>query len=324
MFRSGLLIVSALIGILAAPVPASLAQPANQPIRLIFPFVAGGTGDALARILAERMQSALGQPVIVENRAGATGQIGTMTVKTAAPDGTTLLITPGGPMTLVPHYNTALGYDTETDFAPVSHIVTFDFAIAVNPDIPVKNLKELADWLKANPEKAFYAHPGSGTSQHFFGILFGRTLGINFTPVSYRGSAAALNDVVGGQVPVLFSLTSDVIEQHRAGRIRVLATSDRERSRYFPDIPTFREAGFDVQGAGWYGIYAPAKTPASVVERLNKVIVQAVHSPEIAGKLEAMGFKPTGSSPAELAGIQKNESAFWGPVVKASGFKLDP
>jgi tripartite-type tricarboxylate transporter receptor subunit TctC len=227
-------------------------------------------------------------------------------------------------MTLVPHYNTALGYDTETDFAPVSHIVAFDFAIAVNPDIPVKNLKELADWLKANPEKAFYAHPGSGTSQHFFGILFGRTLGINFTPVSYRGSAAALNDVLGGQVPVLFSLTSDVIEQHRAGRIRVLATSDRERSRYFPDIPTFREAGFDVQGTGWYGVYAPAKTPASIVERLNKVIVQAIHSPEIAGKLEAMGFKPTGSSPAELAESQKNESAFWGPVVKASGFKPDP
>jgi tripartite-type tricarboxylate transporter receptor subunit TctC len=323
MLRSAFLMLLALIGMLAAP-SVSLAQPASQPIRLIFPFVAGGTGDALARILAERMQSVLGQPTIVENRAGATGQIGTMAVKTAAPDGATLLITPGGPMTLVPHYNASLGYDTETDFTPVSHIVTFDFSIAVSPEIPVKNLKELGDWLKANPEKAFYAHPGSGTSQHFFGILFGRALGINFTPVSYRGSAAALNDVIGGQVPVLFSLTSDVIEQHRAGRIRVIATSDRERSRYFPDIPTFRESGFDVQGTGWYGVYAPAKTPVSVIERLNKVIVEAIHSPEIAGKLEAMGFKPTGTSPAELAALQKAESAFWGPVVKASGFKLDP
>jgi tripartite-type tricarboxylate transporter receptor subunit TctC len=323
MFRSAFLIALALSGILAAPSPASLAQPASQPIRLIFPFVAGGTGDALARIVAERMQSVLGQPTIVENRAGATGKIGTMAVKTAPPDGTTLLITPGGPMTLVPHYNTSLGYDTETDFAPVSHIVSFDFAIAVNSDIPVKNLKELADWLKAHPEKASYAHPGSGTSQHFFGILFGRTLGISFTPVSYRGSAAALNDVIGGQVPVLFSLTSDVIEQHRAGHLRVLATSDRERSRYFPDVPTFRESGFDVQGTGWYGIYAPAHTPPSLIERLNKVIVEAVRSPEIASKLEAIGFKPTGTSPAELAEIQKKESAFWGPVVKTSGFKPD-
>jgi tripartite-type tricarboxylate transporter receptor subunit TctC len=321
MFRSASSIMLTLFGIWMASCPAVQAQPAGQPIHLIFPFVAGGTGDALARILAERMQSALGQPVIVENRAGATGQIGTMAVKTGAPDGATLLITPGGPMTLVPHYNPSLGYDTETDFAPVSHIVTFDFAIAVNSEVPAKNLKELADWLKAHPEKALYAHPGSGTSQHFFGILFGRTLGINFTPVSYRGSAAALNDVIGGQVPVLFSLTSDVIEQHRAGRIRVLATSDRERSRYFPDVPTFRESGFDVHGTGWYAIYAPAKTPAPVIARLNKVIVEAVHSPEIASKLEAMGFKPTGTSPAELADIQKAESAFWGPVVKASGFK---
>ncbi len=324
MFRPAFLIALWLLGTLAAPASVSLAQPAGQPIRLIFPFVAGGTGDALARIVAERMQSALGQPVIVENRAGATGQIGTMAVKTAEPDGTTLLITPGGPMTLVPHYNPSLGYDTETDFAPVSHIVTFDFAIAVNPEVPVKNLKELSDWLKAHPEKALYAHPGSGTSQHFFGILFGRTLGINFTPVSYRGSAAALNDVVAGQVPVLFSLTSDVIEQHQAGRIRVLATSDRERSRYFPDVPTFKESGFDVQGTGWYAIYAPAKTPPAIIARLNKVIVEAVRSPEIAGKLETMGFKPTGTSPTELAEIQKQESAFWGPVVKASGFKLDP
>lgn len=324
MFRSAFLTMVALIGILATPIPVSLAQPTNQPIRLIFPYVAGGTGDALARILAERMQSVLGQPTIVENRAGATGQIGTIAVKTAAPDGTTLLITPGGPMTLAPHYNSSLGYDTETDFAPVSQVVSFDFSIAVNAEIPVRNLKELAEWLKANPEKAFYAHPGSGTSQHFYGILFGRTLGINFTPVSYRGSAAALADVVGGQVPVLFSLTSDILEQHRAGRLRLLATSDRERSRYFPDIPTFRESGFDVQGTGWYGVYAPAKTPAPIIERLNKVIVEAVRSPIIADKLETMGFKPTGTSPAELAEIQKSESAFWGPVVKASGFKLDP
>lgn len=322
MFRSAFLMALALTGILAAPSTAS-AQPAGQPIKLIFPFVPGGTGDALARIIAERMQTALGQPTIVENRAGATGKIGTQAVKAAPPDGLTLLFTPGGPMTLVPHYNTSLGYDTETDFAPISQVVTFDFAIAVNSRLPVKNLQELGAWLKANPDKASYAHPGSGTSQHFFGILYGRALGINFTPVSYRGSAAALNDVIGGQVPVLFSLTSDVIEQHRAGNIRVIATSDKERSRYFPDVPTFRESGFDVQGTGWYGVYAPANTPPAVIARLNKVIVEAVHSPEIAGKLETMGFKPTGTSPAELADLQKKESAFWGPVVKASGFKSD-
>jgi tripartite-type tricarboxylate transporter receptor subunit TctC len=323
MFRSAFLIALALFGIGTVSCPVAQAQPAGQPIRLIFPFVAGGTGDALARIIAERMQSVMGQPVVVDNRAGATGQIGTLAVKNAAPDGTTLLITPGGPMTLVPHYNPSLGYDTETDFAPVSHIVTFDFAIAVNSEVPAKTLKELADWLRAHPEKATYAHPGSGTSQHFFGILFGRTLGIDFIPVAYRGSAAALNDVIGGQIPVLFSLTSDVIEQHRAGRIRVLATSDRVRSRYFPDIPTFQESGFDVQGTGWYGIYAPAKTPAPIIARLNKVIAEAVHSPDVVGKLDAMGFKPTGTSPSELAEMQKTESAFWGPVVKASGFKLE-
>jgi tripartite-type tricarboxylate transporter receptor subunit TctC len=278
-----------LAGLLVAPVSAALAQ-SGAPIKLIFPFVAGGTGDVLARTIAERMQTALSQPVIVENRAGATGAIGTMAVKNAPPDGTILLITPGGPMTLVPHYSPNLGYDTETDFAPIAHIVSFDFSIAVHPDVPAKNLKELADWLQAHPDKAVYAHPGSGTSQHFFGLLFGRHIGVPMTPISYRGSAAALADVLGGQVPILFSLTSDVIEQHRAGRLRVLATSDVERSRYFPDVPTFRESGFDVHGTGWYGVYAPAKTPVPIIERLNKVIVAAVRSPDIATKLEAIGF----------------------------------
>jgi tripartite-type tricarboxylate transporter receptor subunit TctC len=301
---------------------AALAQTA-QPIKLIFPFVAGGTGDALARIMAERMQAALGQPTIVENRAGATGAIGTLAVKNAPPDGGTLLITPGGPMTLVPHYSPNLGYDTETDFAPISHIVRFDFSIAVHPSVPAKTLPELAGWLRAHPDKATYAHPGAGTSQHFFGLLYGRGIGVPMTPVSYRGSAAALADVLGGQVPILFSLTSDVIEQHRAGRLRVLATSDLERSRYFPDVPTFRQSGFDVQGTGWYGIYAPAKTPAAIIARLNQAIVAAVRSPDVAAKLTEIGFTPTGTSAEELARIQKAESEFWAPVVKASGFKLE-
>jgi len=304
---------------LAPPLPAR-AQVGEQPIRIVFPFAAGGSGDALARLIAEHLRLALGQPVIVENRAGAQGRIGVQAVKAAAGDGKTLLLTPVAPMSVYGHVYKALAYDPVRDFQPIAQVATFDFAIAVGPQVPAKSLQELVAWVKANPSEGSYGTPAAGTLPHFFAVTFARTAGLDLRHVGYRGSAAALTDLIGGQIPIVVTTTSDVLEQHKGGRIRVLATSDKARSPFLPEVPTFREAGYAIEGSGWYAVYAPAATPANVVARLNAAIVAAVRKPEVKERLLAFGLVPTGTSPAELAAIQQADSELWAPAVKASGF----
>jgi tripartite-type tricarboxylate transporter receptor subunit TctC len=314
-------LAAALTLILAGLFPAPIqAQIGAEPIRIVFPFAAGGSGDALARLIAEHLRVALDQPVIVENRAGAQGRIGVQAVKAAAPDGKTLLLTPVAPMSIYSHVYKSLAYDPIADFQPISQVATFDFAIAVGPQVPAKSLSELVDWLKANPSQGSYGTPAAGTLPHFFAVQFARAAGLDLRHVGYRGSAAALTDLVGGQIPIVVTTTSDLLEQHKGGRIRVLATSDVGRSPFLPELPTFKEAGYDIQGTGWYGVFAPAKTPPDMVERLNKAIVAAVQAPAVRERLLALGLQPTGTSAAELARVQQADSALWEPAVKASGF----
>ena len=313
--------IAALVLVVAAlgSTPAR-AQVGGEPSRIIFPFAAGGSGDALARLIAEHLRVALDRPVIVENRAGAQGRIGVQAVKAAAPDGKTLLLTPVAPMSVYQHVYKSLAYDPIGDFEPVAQVATFDFALAVGPQVPAKTLKELVDWVKANPTQGSYGTPAAGTLPHFFAVTFARAAGLDLRHVGYRGSAAALTDLVGGQIPIVVTTTSDLLEQHKAARIRVLATSDRQRSPFLPDMPTFKEAGYDIQGTGWYGIFLPAKTPHDIVERLNKAVVAAMQTPAVKERLLAFGLQPTGTTAAELARIQKADSELWAPAVKASGF----
>jgi len=308
----------------AALAPAvARAQALEQPVRIVFPFAAAGIGDALARFLAEQLRGGLGRPVIVENRTGAAGRIGVQAVKAAAPDGATLLLTPIAPMAVYPHVYPALDYDPEADFAPVAQVASFEFGVAVNAATPVADVAALAAWVRADPARGSFGTPGAGTLPHFFGLLFAQAAGLSLEHVGYRGSAPAVSDLVGGHVPMLFTTTSDLLEMHRGGRIRILATSDAERSPFVPDIPTFREAGLAIEGAGWYGVYAPARTPAATVDRINAVIVAALRQPVLRDRVLAMGLKPTGTTPAEFAAIQRADSARWAPAVKASGFKPD-
>jgi len=251
---------------------------------------------------------------------GAQGRIGVQAVKAAAPDGKTLLLIPVAPMSVYQHVYKSLAYDPIGDFQPVAQVATFDFGLAVGPQVPAKTLKELVDWVKANPAQGSYGTPAAGTLPHFFAVSFARTAGLDLRHVGYRGSAGALTDLVAGQVPIVVTTTSDLLEQHKAQRIRVLATSDTQRSPFLPDVPTFREAGYDIQGRGWYGVFVPAKTPADAVERLNKAIVAAVQTPAVKERLLAFGLLPTGTSAAELGRIQKADSELWAPAVKASGF----
>ena len=185
--------------------------------------------------------------------------------------------------------------------------------------MPAKSLKELVAWVKANPDKGSYGTPAAGALPHFFAVAFAKAAGLDIRHVSYRGSAAAMADVVAGQIPIIVTTTADVTEQHKGGRIRVLATSDKERSPFLPDIPTFKEAGYDIVGSGWYGLYAPAKTPPDMVARLNKAIVAAVQTPEVKQRLLAFALVPTGTSAAEHAKIQKDELRSLGPRHQGFG-----
>jgi len=269
-----------LIALSAAPLRAQIGE---QPVRIIFPFAAGGSGDALSRLIADKMHDAVNRPVIVENRTGADGRIGVRAVKEAAPDGNTLLLTPIAPISIYQHTYSKLEYDPIKDFAPVAQVATFDFGIAVGPQVEAKTLKDLVAWAKDHPTEANFAVPGAGTLPHFLGVMFGRAANIDMRAVPYRGSAAGLADLIAAHIPIMVTTTSDLVQMHKAGRIRVLATSNKTRSPFLPDVPTFREAGYDLVATGWYGVFAPAKTAPDVVERLNKAIVAAVHAPDVKG-----------------------------------------
>jgi tripartite-type tricarboxylate transporter receptor subunit TctC len=308
----------------AAFAPAELAcAQSNNTIRIIFPYAAGGSGDATIRLIADKMQASLNQPVVVENRTGGAGRIGVSAVKNAAPDGLTLLYTPFAAVTIYPFVYRTLDYDPFTDLRPLAQLCTFDFGLAVGPDLPAKTPKELVAWLKANPDKAQFGSPGAGALPHFFGLMFGKAAGVEMTHIAYKGGSPAIADLLGGQIPMVSSTASEFLDLHMAGKLRVIATSDVERSPGFPDVPTFKESGIDIVGTSWYAMFAPAKTPDDVVARLNKAIVDAVSAPDVRERLIGFGLNPTGTSPAALGAIQKADAAKWAPVVKASGFMAD-
>jgi tripartite-type tricarboxylate transporter receptor subunit TctC len=299
------------------------APAQEQPIRIIYPFAAGGSGDGLTRLIGEKMRVALNRNVIVENRTGAAGRPGVMAVRNAAPDGNTLLITPIAPMAVYQHVYRNLEYDPLKDFAAVSQIATFDMGVAVSANNPATSLKELIAWAKADPARAAFGSPGAGTLPHFFGLMLARAAGIELRHVPYKGSAATLTDLTAGHLPMVFTTISDFVEMHKAKRIRILATSGAVRSPFVPDVPTFREAGFDIEGTSWYGAFAPGRTPRETVDRLSTAIAAAVRMGDVRERFLGWGLQPTGTSAAEFAAIQKADSERWAAGVKASGFTAD-
>ena len=306
------------LSMLALPRPLA-AQ--TRTLRIVYPFPGGGSGDTLTRLIAERLGAALDRPVIVEPRAGAGGRLGVQAVKSSEPDGNTLLATPIAPMAVYQSVYPALEYDPVADFLPVSQVATFDFGICIDPKIPAGNLAELVAWLKANPAKANFGTPGAGTLPHFFGLMFARAAGVPLQHIAYKGGVVALTDLMGGQIPVVLLSTNELSELHRGGRVRVLATSGVRRSAFLPDIPTFRESGYDIEGSGWWGIFAPAGTPAATVAKLSSAIAGIVQSEDVRARIAKVGLQPTGTSPEELARIQREDIARWAVPIKASGFK---
>ena len=301
---------------------SAAAGAQDKTIKFIVGFPAGAGLDAMTRLVADRMRAILGQPVIVENRPGAAGQIAMNALKAAAPDGQTLVMTPLVTVVTAPHVQ-KLAYDPFADFAPVAHTADFLFGFAVGPNVPAKNLAEFIALVKKEPRHGNYASAGAGSLPHFFSILFAQTAGIQMTHIPYKGTAPALTDLVGGQISSFMGTAADLAAQHRAGKLRIIATSGAARARVVGDAPTFKELGFNIEGAGWYAAYAPAKTPKETVDRLAGAIVAAIKAPDIRDKLESLGMEPTGLGPEDLARIHKMDFDKWGPVIKASGFKPD-
>ena len=293
-------------------------------IKMVIGFPPGVSLDAMTRLLGDRLAVALKQSVIVENRAGGAARIATEHVKNAAPDGNTLLMTPFASMVINPFVYSSLRYDPVADFTPIAHIASFHFAFASGAHVPVKTLREYIDAAKRDDKLGQYSSAGAGSLPHFFSLLFARDAGLNMNHIPYKGSALALNDLMGGHIAAFIGTVADVRPLHMGGKARALATSGPTRSKDLLDVPTFRESGFaNLVGGGWYALYAPAKTPRAVVERISAAVIQIVRNPEVNAKLESMGMEPSGLPAAELLAIQKADGEKWGPVIRASGFKLD-
>lgn len=313
--------------LLAASALACAAPVAAQEgtVRIVVGFPAGATSDALARVLAEHMQKTLKQTVIVENKVGAGGRIGNEFVKAAPADGTTLLMTPVATMAIFPHsYAGQLRYDPVKDYAPVAHLSNFQVGLGVGTAVPAKTLAEYVAWAKADPAKnGFYASAASGSIPHFFGVMFAKSAGLNLTHVPYKGTAAAMTAIAGGEVSAISTVAADIRALVQGGKARLLAVAGEQRDATFPDVPTFRELGYDLVAKPWYGLFAPAGTPPATVDRLAKAAMAAVNDPALNKRLVEMGLEPTGTGPDRLAAALKEDLERWGPPIKASGFKGD-
>lgn len=305
---------------LAAALLSGSALAQQGTIKFLVGFPAGASLDAMTRMVAEKMQASLGQSVIVENRPGAAGQIVMTTLKGSPADGSVLVMTPLVTVVTAPHIQ-QLPYDPFKDFAPVAHAADFLFAFAVGPATPAKDLKGYAALVKQDAKYGNYASAATGSLPHFFSLLFAEKAGLKMTHIGYKGTAQAMTDLLGGQIAAFMGTVSDVAPQHKAGKILAVATSGAARSKHLPDIPTFKELGYGIEGGGWYAAYAPAGTPAPVIDRLSKAIIAALKEPDVRQRLDNYGMEPTGLPPAELARIHKRDYDLWGPVIKASGFK---
>ena len=307
---------------------ATTSVPAQQypakAVRMIVGFPAGGTSDIMARLTGQKLSEAWGQTFIIDNRPGAGGNIGTELVAKAAPDGYTLLVSPGSTLTSNPAVYSKVPFDTVRDFAPVTIIAGVPNALVVHPSLPVANVKELIALAKSRPGQLAYASTGAGQSTHLSAELLKTSAGINLIHVPYKGSAPALTDIVAGQVSVMFDNLPSVLPFIKSGRLKPLAVSSAARSRALPEIPTVAESGvpgFDV--TVWFAVLAPAATPRDIVNRLNTEVVKAINTSDMRQRLAQQGADPIGNTPEEFSAVIKRDLAKWAKVVKDANIKLD-
>ncbi len=317
--------LTALVAALAASLPA--AAPAQafpaKPIRLVVTYPPGGGADLMARLVAPKMGEALGQTVVVENKPGASGQIGASEVARAAPDGYTLMLDASS-FAVNPSLYARLPYDPAKAFAPLAVLALYPNMLVVTPSFPPKDVKELVALAKAKPGTVAFASSGNGSAQHLAGELFKQRAGVDMQHIPYKGGGPAMNDVIGGQVPVFFANVASGLAHVKGGKLRALAVTGAKRASSLPDTPTMAEAGIPgYEVYEWNAIFAPAGTPAPVLEKLAAAIARAMQSPEIRERVATLGGEIAGYGPREAEKFIRDQTELWGKVVKAGNIKVD-
>ena len=317
--------VAAMFG--SALLPAmSLPAQAAVTSRILVGFGAGGGGDLVARLIADRFTqiSANSDNFIVENKPGAAGKLAVDALRSAKPDGSTLLLAPLVTPVLSQLVFRNPGYDPGKDMKPVGLVAHFQFALAVPANHPAKDIQSFVAWLKANPQKANFGSPSQGSLPHFFGLLLGKAAGVDFVHVPYKGGPAMVNDLIGGQISAGINTVQELLQQHEAGKLRVLGVFSQRRVAQMPHIPTFAESGFpDVHGSGWYSLWTTANTPDHKVQQLNQALAQVLQEPQVQKLLHDWVLEPQASTPQELEQLRRSDIAKWGPILASSGFVAD-
>ncbi|MBV9348010.1 MAG: tripartite tricarboxylate transporter substrate binding protein [Pseudolabrys sp.] len=295
----------------------------SKPITLIVPFPAGSTTDLVGRIMAQDLSKTIGQTVVIDNRGGAGGTVGTEAVARAAPDGYTILMGTIGTHSINPAVYPKINYDPVADFAPVIQYGTAPNVLVVNPDVPVKTLNELAQYLRERPGKVNYGSSGNGTSNHLSGAMFASRQKVSAVHIPYKGGAQAITDLLRGEISFMFYHYLPLLPHIAEGKLRALAITSAGRIDALPNIPTMKEAGMDdFEVSAWFGVYAPAKTPPEIVKALHDAIAKGINSPETKKNLQVQGVDPVNGSSEDLAKLTKSEIARWSVVVEQAGAKL--
>jgi tripartite-type tricarboxylate transporter receptor subunit TctC len=320
------LAAAALVAIVAAWAPASrsFAQDfPTRPITIVNPWPPGAVTDILARLVADGLRAEFGQPVIVENRAGASGTMGATHVAKSKPDGYTLLATVGSPITTNPFLQENYPFDPLKDLAPITMVTESALILAVHPSLPVHSLEEFVDYVRKNPGKLSYGTAGVGTAHHITGETLKRELGLDMVHVPYRGGEPAAQALVAGFVPAAFNTVPTVLAHAQAGRVRMIATTRREPLPDLPDVPSISRVLPGFSGTSWVGFFAPGGTPRPIITKLNAAIVKVIKSPEIREKARATGNIVVGSTPEALGEQARSEMEKWGPIIKSLGIKAE-
>ena len=304
--------------LLAAAAHAQTAWPTKQ-IRILVGYAAGGSTDVTARLVGQALSERLGQPVIIENRPGAGGNLAAEATAKADPDGYTLLMATSTTIATNPSLYKSLPFDVQTDFAPVTLTAFIPNLLVVNPSVPANNVPDFIAYLKANPGKLNFGSAGNGSSQHIAGELFDSLAGVRMIHVPYRGGAPAVNDLLGGQVQVIFAPLVEVLQQVRADKVRALGITTAKRSPLLPDVPPIAETLQGYEVTLWNGLLAPAKTPPEIIDRINRAAIDALRSRELRAKLAEQGSEPVGNTPVEFKSFIGSELVKWRRLVEISG-----
>ena len=304
--------------------PAAAQNYPARPVTIVVPFAAGGTTDILARVIGLALGKELGQPVVIDNRAGAGGNIGAQFAARAPADGYTLFMGTVGTHAINASLYRKMPFDPVKDFAPLTRVAMVPNLLVANPSKPYRNVKELVAYAKANPERVNFGSSGSGSSIHLSGELFNTLAKVDMVHVPYKGSAPAVSDLIGGQIDIMFDNMPSAIQHVRAGRLKALAVTTARRSPELPDVPTIAEAGVPgYEATSWFGMFATAGTPAPVLARVHAALARVLADPEVRRKIGEQGAEPYSEKPEQFAEFLRKESAKWSQVVKASGASAD-